>query len=178
MNQLAICVGAQKAGTSWLFRCLQEHPDVCCAPQKEIHYFSSDNYTQNNSAYLEHFSGCSDRKVLFESSTSYLSHPDAAERIYRDFPEAKIIILLRQPIDRTFSHFNHQQQRGRINPEISVLEAVETHPELLENSRYQKHLSQFQEIFTAEQMLVLDFANIARHPQAIINQVCSFLEIS
>mgnify|MGYP006439820863 CR=1 FL=1 len=116
-----IIVGAQKAGTTSLFRYLTSHPQIK-APfkTKEIHFFdggleSEDNYKKGLKWYKSHFPLKSKmyNKLTYEASPLYLFHPCAPKRIKKDIPDVKIIILLRNPVERSISHYFHELRKGR-----------------------------------------------------------------
>lgn len=117
-----LIAGAQRSGTSSLYRALSEHPNVLPAVlQKGVHYFDL-NYAQGMPWYRSHFpkTASSDRLrrttgragVTFESSPYYLFHPLAAERIARDLPGVRVISLVRDPVERAFSAHAHELARG------------------------------------------------------------------
>ena len=106
-----IGVGAQKSGTSWIYACLYEHPEIC-APIKEIHFFSRPRYEKGIAWYEKQFDRCAVEKLRGEFSTSYLYTPEAAARIHAAYPDAKIIAVLRNPIDRAYSQYRNAIKAG------------------------------------------------------------------
>jgi hypothetical protein len=117
-----ILVGAQRAGTTSLFRALMSHPQVFGANYyKGVNYFDV-NYTRDFSWYQGHFPTASHLRsrsrsaggdpVTFEASGYYLFHPCAAERIARHLPEVKILAMLRDPVERAYSAYKHERARG------------------------------------------------------------------
>ena len=115
-------VGAAKAGTTSLSRYLDEHPDVYMSPMKEPHFFSHIEpdpklagffpHVKDPTAYLALFSNSGDARVRGEASTSYLTHEGVATSIKEISPEAKIVIMLRNPISRAFSHYWNDVREG------------------------------------------------------------------
>src|SRR6185369_8360971 len=115
-------IGAAKAGTTALYNCVNQHPEIFMSPVKEPHYFTFEgeipvfegpggDYFPRVAIhrpidYISLFSGASNQKVIGEASTTYLSSPVAAFRIKKSAPEAKIVALLRQPADRAYSQYN------------------------------------------------------------------------
>lgn len=106
-----LIVGAQRSGTTSLFRYLAEHPAVKPPVRKEIQYFSL-NYAQGEGWYRTHFPLAGRQRVTFEATPYYLFHPAAAERAASTVPGAKVIALLRDPVSRAFSHWQHNAERG------------------------------------------------------------------
>lgn len=111
-----IIVGAQKCGTTSLNGYLKSHPDICMARGKETWFFDK-HYEKGISYYRLHFplkisSFLNPRLVVGEASPSYIYNPRVPERIYTHFPNCKIIILLRDPIERAYSHYKHMLRIG------------------------------------------------------------------
>lgn len=105
-----LIVGAQKAGTSTLFNSLKQHPKLLGARTKEIRYFSrEENYKRGDKWYMDNLKDLNNpfkRGLLYEATPEYLSHPDAAARIYKFNSDTKIIIILREPVKRAYSAWN------------------------------------------------------------------------
>jgi hypothetical protein len=117
-----ILVGAQRAGTTSLFRALMSHPLVFSANfYKGVNYFDV-NYTRDFSWYQAHFPTTAylrsrtlahpGQPVTFEASGYYLFHPCAAERMARHVPEVRILAMLRDPVERAYSAYKHELARG------------------------------------------------------------------
>ncbi|HKS71742.1 MAG TPA: sulfotransferase domain-containing protein [Terriglobales bacterium] len=133
-----IVVGAQRSGTSSLYEYLVAHPLVRRAATEEIHFFDN-NYHRGMAWYRGHFatrmsgrflSNGTAEPVTGEATPYYLAHPLALQRIAKDLPKVKILIVLRNPVDRAFSHFNHERNLGR-EPLASFEEALDREPERL-----------------------------------------------
>jgi Sulfotransferase domain len=110
-----LIIGAQKSGTSSLYRYLEQHPQVRGSMPKEVHYFDGgleagvDSYALGEGWYRAHFPLRAEMagKRAFEASPLYLLHPLAAERIAALLPQVKLVALLRNPTDRALSHYFH-----------------------------------------------------------------------
>jgi hypothetical protein len=106
-----LILGAQKAGTTALYAYLRWHPQITGPSFKEVSFFDR-HYAQGERWYRAHMpvrhSG-----LVGEASPSYLFHPLAPERVARMLPEARLIALLRNPVDRAFSHYQHEVALGR-----------------------------------------------------------------
>jgi sulfotransferase family protein len=115
-------VGAAKAGTTSLYRELARHPAIYMSPMKEPHFFSRIEPASSWNAFFPHvtdedeylalFEGAANQEVLGEASTSYLWDRHAAERIKRVVPEARILIMLRDPVNRAYSHYWNDVREG------------------------------------------------------------------
>jgi hypothetical protein len=115
-------VGAAKAGTTSLYRELARHPAIYMSPMKEPHYFSQIEPAPGREAFFPHvtdeaeylalFDGATTEELLGEASTSYLWDSRAAERIKRVVPEARILIILRDPVERAYSQYWNDVREG------------------------------------------------------------------
>lgn len=103
-----ICIGAQKAGTTTLQDILAQHPDIYLSPTKEIKYFHRDeHYSRGMKWYLNHFVEALPHQKIGDITPDYILYKETAQRIYNDLgKDIKIIVLLRNPVSRTFSQFN------------------------------------------------------------------------
>ena len=119
-----LIVGAQKCGTSSLYRNLVKHPSVIPAFVKEVHFFdNSRNFQRGVGWYKAHFPFllykyysthiCKNDFLTGEASPFYMFHPHAPKRISELLPGVKIIIILRNPVDRAYSHYHHEVKRER-----------------------------------------------------------------
>jgi hypothetical protein len=107
-----LIVGAQKCGTTSLLAYLTEHPRVSPPIAREVHYFDL-SYGRGPGWYRTHFRPPDQPdRIAGESSPYYLFHPLVPERVCRDLPEIKLIVLLRDPVARAFSHYNHERTHG------------------------------------------------------------------
>ncbi|MDM4015446.1 sulfotransferase family protein [Roseiconus lacunae] len=114
IQPFAVIVGAQKGGTSTLFSTLAKHPLIEIPRDrstgkvfKEINFFN-DHFARGAAWYLGHFSAID--KVALDASPNYFCDPLAHQRLFELMPEARLIVSLRNPIDRAFSQFNHYRQ--------------------------------------------------------------------
>jgi hypothetical protein len=132
-----IIIGTQRGGTSSLFNYLIQSPHILPSFRKEVHYFD-DGYANGLNWYRAHFPLQAHRRLLertrglsliFEASPYYMLHPHAPARIHRLLPNVKLLVLLRNPVDRAESHYHHQVRRGRET--LSFEEAIAREPERL-----------------------------------------------
>ena len=121
-----IIVGAPKAGTTSIYRYLSKHPEVFMSSPKEINYFSIDQIESQNLYYnyfkvkslIEYeklFDGVTNETAIGEGSVSYLFYKETPAKIKNIIPDVKIIILLREPISRAFSHYLMDNKLGLVN---------------------------------------------------------------
>ena len=130
-----LIIGAQKCGTSSLYRYINEHPSVVAATGKEVHYFDW-HFRRGPRWYRAHFPTAVYRElfqrrtgrrlVTGEATPYYIFHPHAPKRIHDLLPHVKLIALLRDPVERTLSAYHHQVRAGRES--LSLNEALEQEP--------------------------------------------------
>lgn len=173
-----IGLGAQKSATSWLFQCLREHPEICLAEEKEIHYFSDNNlYERGRRWYESHWTNCSTQQQTGEISTSYLSSLDAPARIKEYAPNVKMIALLRDPVDRAESHIRHLLSKKEVPEHLRLEEMLALRPDIFENGCYGTHLERYYEFFSQDQFCVDTYAAVLTNPLSVITRVDTFLNI-
>jgi hypothetical protein len=115
-------VGAAKAGTTSVYDQLDRHPAIYMSPMKEPHFFSRIRPSPERAAFFPHisdegeykalFDGVSDERLVGEASTSYLWDAEAAERIHRVAPDASILVMLRDPVERAYSQYWNDVREG------------------------------------------------------------------
>jgi len=133
-----LVIGAQRAGTSSLYKWLEAHPDVVASLRKETEYLTA-RWCRGEGWYRGHFPSRHSRRVAsalgrpplvtFEASPNYLFHPLAPLRAATLVPDAKLVALLRNPVDRAFSHFQHEVRAGR--EDLSFEDALDAEAERL-----------------------------------------------
>jgi hypothetical protein len=189
--------GAPKAGTSALHSFLSAHPQVCMSRVKEPNYFSHDAIAKQKlyyesedvtslNEYLQLFN-CSDTAVIAgEGSVSYLFYPEVAQRIFDFNPDSKIIISLRQPVSRAFSHYQMDYSLGLVNADFDViLENGAGHPltgiyyqQYVQLGDYSSQIKRYLDVFPAKQVFILLYEELAGDPELILRELSSFLGIS
>jgi sulfotransferase family protein len=121
----ALIIGTQKGGTTSLFNYMARHPNVLPPLSKEVHYFDL-NYTQGITWYRGQFPyhfRLRDGAMSLDASPYYMFHPLVPERVARLLPQVKLIALLRNPIERALSHYQHEVRAGRES--LSFPEAID-----------------------------------------------------
>ncbi len=208
MEPSYVIVGEARCGTTSLYRYLTGHPFVGRALTKEVHYFSI-NHHRGWAWYQGHFPTVAYSRLVGrrlggtvitgEASPYYLFHPLAAERIRAELPEAKIIAIFRDPVERAVSLYRHEVGLGVET--LSFEDALDAEPDrlageherILANPRYQgfnhrnysyvargfyaKNLQRYYDRFSAEQILVLSSEELFRDPDAVLASVLRFLEL-
>jgi len=152
-----IVVGAQKCGTTSLHYYLGLHPEIFMAKEKELNYFVEEfNWGKGIDRYRSHFRESA--RILGESSPAYTNFPvyqGVPERMHATIPEAKLIYILRDPIERILSHYMHSWASGTENrPLTEALEDVESSP-YVSRSMYYRQLEQYLPYFPDSRILII-----------------------
>ena len=175
-----LIIGAARSGTTSMFKYLENHPDIFMSEIKEINFFSNEKYWQKGiDWYEQHFSGAS-QKCIGEASTSYTSYPSLSktpERIFNYMPDAKLIYVVRDPIDRFLSHYLHRVARGLESREISDI--INNHQDdfLLTQGKYHLQLEQYLKYFPLEHIQLLSIENLKNDPTETVRSIYEFLDI-
>lgn len=181
-----LVIGTQKGGTTSLYYYLTQHPQIVPSLVKEIEFWSHKHQRGLN-WYLSHFLPQLKKGdfITGEATPSYLDHADAAESIYQSFPEIKLIILLRDPVDRAISHYyqwfslrwESQSLQEAIHREINQhRESVWNQPNsYLARGVYIEFIKKWLSIFPREQVLILSSENFYKNPAEVLTQVFYFL---
>lgn len=177
-------IGAPKSATSWIDKCLKEHPNIVTPEPKEIGLFINDEKpTQDN--YYKFFSNYDDNKICGEYCNLYLYDKNTLLRIKNHYPDTKIIICLRNPIDRMLSHYLFRNSTGSeeftdINKKIiDDLNIFSDKPKkTIQCSLYYTPIKNCFEIFDKDKVLIIFYNDIKNKPKGTIKKLYSFLEVT
>jgi hypothetical protein len=189
-------VGTPKAGTTSLYYYLDEHPEIYMSPIKETNYFSqkdikaqglyyNEEHINTPEDYAAQFRDVANEKAIGEASVSYLFYPDVAERIKEFNPEAKIIMVLRNPLDRGFSHYLMDKRLGFIKSSLEDIVYDEGKTPALELF-YQQYISlgcyyaqvkRYLDAFGSNQVKVFFYEDIIKNIDGTVKEIYSFLGV-
>jgi hypothetical protein len=171
-----ICIGAQRAGTTWLHECLNEHPDVYVPPEKELHFFDRF-YDSGLSEYQNYFALAKrgDAKVWGEITPNYYQEPLSLERIKQDVPDVKIIYIIREPKSRAFSQY--QLYALTHFSGLSFQEVINTRKSVIDLSLQGKHLQRTLSLFERKNVLVLLYDDLVNDPKGLLKMVFDFIDV-
>jgi hypothetical protein len=179
-----LIIGAQKCGTSSLHEYLRLHPEVFMSSQKELNFFAGPgwNWGQGREWYEAQFRGGETASVRGESSPSYSMHPwvpGVPERIHGVVPDAKLVYLVRDPIERMISQYAHYSSRGYTRQPISELFSLDRFEEsdYVLFSRYAMQLDEYLRHFPPSRILVLAQEDLHRDRAETLRKVFRFLEV-
>ncbi|HWO75382.1 MAG TPA: sulfotransferase domain-containing protein [Bacillus sp. (in: firmicutes)] len=194
-----LIIGAQKCGTTSLYNYLIQHPQVIPAKTKEIHFFDIhfkngwEWYCRQFPMALEPKENC----ITGEASPYYLFHPHTPSRILQLMPKVKLIILLRNPVDRAYSHYHLiarmgketlsfkeaiRHEESRIKPELKKMLEDENYQSTdyqyysyLARGRYVEQLKTWMNLFPKEQFLIIKSEDLYFNPANTFHRVLDFL---
>jgi hypothetical protein len=177
-----IGIGAPKAGTTWIFKCLQAHPQIFLAEVKETMFFHKGFYSEDKlSEYEAHFQGAGNAIAVGEFSTNYLSSEQAVHRVKKHLPDVKLIVALRNPIDQMYSHYWHLLRQNFHHADTrrhSFEEAIKLYQEhLVEPSLFYKHVTRWLEHFDRSQIHFIFYLDIRRRPEMVMHDLYQFLGV-
>ncbi|WP_414039646.1 sulfotransferase family protein [Acidithiobacillus sp. M4-SHS-6] len=189
-------VGAVKSGTTSLYAYLKQHPQVFLPEMKEPHYFAQvrpapeqDHLIQRVSSaqeYQQLYRGAENFFCVGDASPSYLWCPEASERIYQVRPDARIIVILRDPVQRAYAHYLMDHNEGVIDvPFLEALKNDWTRPDkgwgvsqlYLELGQYAGQISRYQERFGTQNVHVCLLEDLQKNPAHLLLEITQFLGI-
>ena len=183
-----VIIGAQKSATTFIHVCLSEHPDVYI-PSAETPFFESPDYEQHSIASLESLFEGRSEKIRGIKRPAYLCKDEVPDRLKEHLPDAKLIVVLRNPIERAVSAYFHNINCGFL-PVIGIEEGFrqlmddkfrieyKRSSEVIEFGLYYKHLMQYKYAFESKNILVLLYEDIRDHKIETYHKICRFLDIS
>lgn len=203
-----LVIGAQRCGTSSLYKYLGSHPNIVPSLRKEVEYFST-RFPEGEDWYRSHFptelrSATSRlirgrRPLTFEATPDYLLDPRAAARAAALVPDAKIVLMVRDPVDRAFSQYHHNRRLGhepltfedaldaeqdRLSGEIDrLLEDPDYQAVALRRFSYQarghyaEQLRKWLEFYPLEQVMIISSDDLFGDADATLTQLLAFLEL-
>jgi hypothetical protein len=170
-----ICVGPGRAGPSWLYEVLLEHPEVCTAKGIKETQFFNENFDKGIEWYSVFFSDCGRAKARGEISNRYLFDSNVAGRIKALIPECKIIICMRNPYDRIQSVYSFKLREGALH--CSFEEALRKMPTLIEENRYYSLMKPYYDTFGKDKIFLVFFEDIERRPRGLCTDLFHFLGV-
>jgi Sulfotransferase domain len=176
-----LVIGAMKSGTTSLYNYLRAHPEVYLPDLKEVDFFTAEmNWDKGWKWYGKQFAPApASAKAVGEASTSYTKYPRFAgvpERIAEHLPDAKLIYVLRDPIDRMRSHYQHNVALGE--ERASIDDALLHNPTYIDCSRYAMQLERYLEHFPRERILVFSSEELRHDRAATVRRVLEFLDVA
>ena len=186
-----IVAGSQRTGTTYLQNLLVQHPEIYLPEKKELHYFSDQYYKFqkiDTELYSSFFSNCKGQKAIGEITPCYMFHEWIPELLHKHLGNIKLIFLLRNPIERAYSHYWHEVSKKR--EWLTFEEAIKTEKKrtskdywskrnksYVERGFYGRQLSNVLQYFPKENMLILFSEDFYKNTKKVLKEICCFLEI-
>jgi len=175
-----ITIGAMKCATSTLHDQLGAQRGLFMSQPKEPYFFSNDEvYERGIGWYGSLFKDARGDALCGESSTHYTklpTYPHSVERMRQHVPGAKLIYIMRHPIDRLVSQYVHEWTQGVIRASGETIDqALDNHPQLIDYSLYAMQLEPFLDTYGTDQVLPVFFERLHADPQAELERVCRFI---
>ncbi len=170
-------IGAQKCASTWLHWILAEHPQVAVPAVKEVDFFSY-HYDHGYQWYERHFAAAGAARARGEISPSYFCEPTVPARVARYLPEARILLSLRDPVERALSNHRHEVREGHLTgSDLSFETGLSNNPMYVEQGLYATHLRNWLRHFPSERILVLLMEDVEADPRAVSRIVYRFLGV-
>ena len=184
-------IGVPKAGTTWLWTVLKQHPDIYVSTEKEINFFNNKlNYSKGIEWYRHHFSSCTHEYAIGEFTPNYLRVIDNKEEselnnstinipslIYKQYPNIKLIVSLRDPVKRAVSAYYHHIGSGFLSPfqkfsEVSHIRGITS------TGFYYSHLCKWLKYFNKDQIMILIYEeDILQDKENTLLRILQFLNV-
>lgn len=163
-------IGPPRTGTSWLHEVLRERivlPDAV----KETRFFDA-HFERGIDWYRAHYRKSEGGEFLGEVAPTYFASPTAREHLLRTIPEARIVCIFRDPVERIFSHYRIKRAYGMIP--WGFEEAIVRDPELVEASKYATHFKEWLSVFGPEQVVATLYEDLRDRPQSYVDGLADF----
>ena len=174
-----IGIGAEKSATTWVWSKLDQHPAIEMSQPKELNYFN-EHFHRGPTWYRKHFTnsaGC----LQGEISPWYMDHPGTAGRIAELDPHIRLLVMLRDPLDRALSHLMHDAQNeygGIADLTAEQLRRLAVHDEkYVRRSCYAVSLDRFLQQFSRDQIGIFFYDDVQNRPRELIQQIYGFLGV-
>jgi len=185
INNFALIIGAMKCGTTSLFNCLVQHPEIAGCKYKEPHFFSKAENFAKGFDYYQNLWDQQDLtpKIALEATPGYtkVTHQDPANaaaniaQVQQEYGvEFKFIYIMRDPLERIESHYLHNMLKGN---EAKLTAVSQIDQSIIDTSKYAMQLDEYYQRFTADKILLLDFAQFTVNPDQSLRQICQFLQV-
>jgi len=188
-----LVIGVQKSGTSALDFYLRNHSEIGMGNKKELHFFDTDSYFRNSkvdySIYHNQFTFNQENKIYGEITPSYIYWKNSIKRIKEYNPNIKIITLLRNPIERAYSHWNMSIKKKNENEdfitcikkqiiEINENRCIQNLPNsYVDRGLYLKQIKEVMHHFSSDQLMFIKYEDFLSNQEKTLKKVFSFLNI-
>jgi hypothetical protein len=180
-----LIIGAEKSATTTLCNHLNKHPDICFSSTKEVHFFNdlksngSYNSTYGDKGvqwYESFFSECCKASIIGEATPMYLCDKEAPKRISKILPKVRLLVILRNPIDRAYSHYWMAKGKGEEEEDFARLYKVKGCA-IFERGLYSVQIQNYLEYFSLDRMHLILYEDYISAPNETLSEVFNFLDV-
>lgn len=171
-----IGLGGESSGSGFVYTYLAAHPQVCLIDQDTRFFCLTERFARGTQWYEHHYKDCKSGKVRGEGAHSYLACEETAERIVRTYPDAKLIAVVCNPIDRAYREYERAQAAGKIAKQMTFARYLEVEPEVLTRGLFGQQLQRFYDFYSPLQLLVLVHEDRLEQPVKYIRAAYKFLK--
>jgi len=171
-------IGPQKAATTWFYRTFREHPEVCVPPRDTVGYYSM-HHALGHAWFASHFAVGEQHRVALDPTPSYIRSPYAPARIQADYPDAKIVATLRDPVERAYSHFWHNYKKGELAFTFDrVLKTYDLFQNWIEPGIPVAPLRDYIQRFGRSNLHIIRYETLTRDPLTVYRDACAFMGVA
>ncbi len=198
-----LIIGAAKAGTTALHNYLQQHPQIYLTPDKETNFFAFEGIDidfqgigdealkkfsiTDLATYQKQFIAVTNESAIGEACPLYLYHSESAKKIYHYIPNCRLIIILRNPIDRAYANYLHLIRDGR-EPLQDFNQALELEPQRIANNwewfwhyiqvgYYSRQIKRYYDLFKRQKIAIYLYEDLTASPINLLQDIFRFLEV-
>ena len=171
-----IVAGGMRCATGWIRQCLRDHPDIYM-PQKEPHFFDR-NYERGVDWYLEFFSSYEGEKMVGEKTASYFHYRDSPSRMIEVNSDVKVIVCLRDPVERMFSHYSMLAQTDETLRNHGFLGSVKPGSDFVNWSRYAEQVKNYTEHIPEKNLRFVIYDDMDIDPNRFIQDLYTFIGVN
>lgn len=176
MHPSVIFVGPTKCGTTWIDSYLRTRPEICLPQAQKETFFFDKCFERGSDWYAAQFGSQDGAQggIGVEVAPSLFHKPHARDNLAATLPDAKIVIVYRDPLDRAVSHYFHYRKAGV--PRMALTEMVRAHPDIVNAGRFRTHMAAWEAAFPG-QVFFLEYAMLKTDPKGFCDAVCAIVGI-
>ncbi|HIK38823.1 MAG: sulfotransferase domain-containing protein [Geminocystis sp.] len=173
----ALVIGPMRTATTWVYEYLKSRGDICLPSGVKETFFFDKRFHKGINWYGAHFKRSKGKKHLkiIEVAPSYFHSDEAPRRIFDTLGQVTLLVMVRNPVERSISHYRHLVSRGLVGTDMK--KAVAKYPEIIEASRYAHRLQKWEKVFGVGAVRVIRQELLKENPPEFVKQLCELLGI-